>query len=88
MLDNKTSDSTFYHDGFYQHEIENFRRLINVIKAEDPNEESNALARTDFYMYITEHDKRNETDFLKLFPTLNDFYHRCKKEYEDRKNVG
>lgn len=84
MLDNKTTDKTFYHDGFYPHEIENFRRLINVLKAEDPNSEENALARTDFYMYIKQHDQRNETNFFDVFPSLTDFYQRCEKEYNER----
>jgi hypothetical protein len=71
-----------YQDGFYQHEVDNLARLLNVVKAEDPNKRENVVARHDFYLYIQEHDKRNGTNFKEVFPELVTFIDRCQREYE------
>jgi hypothetical protein len=71
-----------YQDGFYQHEVDNLARLLNVIKAEDPNKRENVVARHDFYLYIQEHDKRNGTNFKEVFPEMVTFVDRCQREYE------
>ena len=71
-----------YHDGFYPHEIDNLNRLLNVVRAESPTNVENIVARHDFYLYINQHDKRNGTEFAKVFPELVAFYNRCKNEHE------
>lgn len=70
-----------YHDGFYVHEIDNLKRLLNVMRAEDPNSQENIIARRDFYLFVNQHDKRIGKNFLEVFPDLVDFYHRCQDEY-------
>jgi organic radical activating enzyme len=81
----QTNVSTYtqvnYHDGFYQHEVDGLARLLNVIKAEDPESQENIVARHDFYLYIQEHDKRNGTNFKETFPELETFISRCQVEY-------
>ena len=69
------------HEGFYPHEIDGLRRLLNVMQSEDPASDENAKARHDFYFYIEEHDKRNGADFSKTFPELVEFFNECKNEY-------
>lgn len=71
-----------YHDGFYPHEIDNLRRVINVMRAENPSAINNIIARHDFYLYVQQHDKRNGTDFITTFPEMIPFYARCRSEYE------
>lgn len=77
-----TFEDVDYHDGFYPHEIDSLRRLLNVIKAEDPKNTDNITARHDFYLYIQQHDQRNGTNFKETFPELLSFYERCQREYE------
>jgi len=71
-----------YPTGFYPHEIEGLHRLYNVIRAEDPNSVENYTARHDFYLYIKQHDARNNTTFATVFPELLYFFERCKNEYD------
>jgi organic radical activating enzyme len=33
----------------------------------------------NFYKFVTEHDKRRGTDFLKVFPELESFYNKCSR---------
>lgn len=73
-------DEVDYHDGFYPHEIDNLRRVINVMRAEDPNSAENVTARHNFYMYVQQHDQRNGTNFRNTFPEMVHYYDRCKNE--------
>jgi hypothetical protein len=41
------------------------------------------LARDDFYLYIKETDRRNGTDFTKIFPEIAYFYENAGKYYEE-----
>jgi hypothetical protein len=75
-------DEFDYHDGFYPHEIDNLIRLVNIVKAEDENTIDNIIARRDFYLFVGQHDQRNNLNFLQTFPTYENFYNRCKADYE------
>jgi hypothetical protein len=75
-------DEFDYHDGFYPHEIDNLKRLINIMRAEDPESSDNKTARHDFYLYVNQHDARNGTSFAVVFPEFEQFYNRCREEYE------
>jgi hypothetical protein len=72
-----------YHDGFYTHEVENLQRVYNIASAEWQGSLSNQISRRDFYLYISEHDRRNQTDFKSVFPEIGYFYDQCKREYEE-----
>jgi hypothetical protein len=34
--------------------------------------------RANFYKFFSEYDKRRNTDFLKTFPMMADFWEECK----------
>jgi organic radical activating enzyme len=72
-----------YHDGFYPHEVENLQRVYNIASAEWQGSLQSQISRRDFYLYITEHDRRNATDFKTVFPEIAYFYDQCQQEYED-----
>jgi len=36
-------------------------------------------AKSDFYNFFTEHDRRRGTNFIEVFPEYNDFFNDCKK---------
>lgn len=71
-----------YSDGFYPHEIDNLKRLVNILRNEDPDSIENLIARRDFYLYIGQHDVRNKLNFKEIFPEFEAFYTRCREEYE------
>lgn len=63
--------------GFKDYEISKIQRLVDWIKSPadfDLNE-----AKKNFYMFINESDKRNQTNFLQTFPQLNTFWEECKE---------
>jgi len=72
-----------YHDGFYPHEVDNLQRVYNIASAEWQDSTANKVSRRDFYLYITEHDRRNGTDFKTVFSEIGYFYDQCKREYEE-----
>ena len=72
-----------YHNGFYPHEVDNLERVYNVALAEWPASPENIRARDDFYLYIKETDRRNGTDFTKIFPEIAYFYENAGKYYEE-----
>lgn len=69
-----------HHHGFYQHEIHNLERIYNIIAAEK-HDEGKTKDLIDFYLFTTEIDRRNGTDFCKTFPEMVYFYDRSKKLY-------
>jgi organic radical activating enzyme len=58
-------------------EINNVKRLSSVFKARDNNV---ARLRQDFYNFITEHDRRRNTNFHKTFPEMINFLNDCNLE--------
>jgi hypothetical protein len=72
-----------YHDGFYPHEIDNLQRLLNVVRAEGVDNERNAQSRRDFFLFVNQHDERNNLNFLETFPEFLGFYKRCEQEYQE-----
>jgi len=62
--------------GFKDFEISKVQRLIDWIKT--PTKYDQDTAMMNFYLYFTEQDRRNNTDILKTFPELTDFWNRCK----------
>jgi hypothetical protein len=64
--------------GFYEHEINKMERLYYVAKDEPRNHNEVKRNRKDFVSFVDEHDRRRNTDFLKTFPEMADFYYMCK----------
>jgi pyruvate-formate lyase-activating enzyme len=62
--------------GFKDYEISKVQRLVDWIKS--PIEFDKETAMKNFYAFINEGDRRNQTNFLETFPELNTFWTQCK----------
>jgi hypothetical protein len=65
--------------GFKDYEVQRMRRTIDWMKEGsklDP--EYVKMQRADFYRFFNEHDKRRETNFLKTFPEMREFWEECR----------
>jgi len=72
-----------YHKGFYDFEVARLERLIEFMK-QGPNKSENInldKAREDFFIFVSEHDNRRNTNFLDTFPELTNFYELCQDLY-------
>ena len=63
--------------GFTDIEINKIKRIKDWFLT-DESDESLSKTRRDFYKFITEHDKRRNTDFVKIFPELEEFLQKCR----------
>jgi organic radical activating enzyme len=65
--------------GFKDYEVQRMRRTIDWMKEGSKlDTEYVKLQRADFYRFFNEHDKRRETDFLKAFPEMREFWEECR----------
>jgi hypothetical protein len=65
--------------GFKDYEVQRMRRTIDWMKEGSKlDTEYVKLQRADFYRFFNEHDKRRETDFLKTFPEMREFWEECR----------
>ena len=63
--------------GFGDIEISKIKRIHDwMVAPQDPWFVK--LHRKDFYQFVTEHDKRRGTNFIKTFPEFEKFYYQCK----------
>lgn len=90
---NNTSNMWNSHQGFEDHEYEKFyRNLVHRMYYNKNNsdfelEDGNTkIERSKFYEFVNEKDKRDGTNFLKVFPEMEYFYSVCKKAHEELKN--
>lgn len=60
-------------------EYERFRRVVSYMESTQYNQERLIEGKKDFYNWFNELDRRRNTDFVKTFPEMNDFYLDCKK---------
>jgi hypothetical protein len=58
-------------------EYEKFRRVVDYMEATTYDNMRLQEGRRDFYNWFTEYDRRRNTDFIKTFPLLTDFYNDC-----------
>jgi organic radical activating enzyme len=76
-LNLETPDDPFH--GFKDYEVQRMRRDIDWMREGsklDP--EYVTLQQADFYRFFNEHDKRRNTNFLKTFPEMREFWNQCK----------
>jgi sulfatase maturation enzyme AslB (radical SAM superfamily) len=66
--------------GFKDFEISKIQRLIDWVKTPAGFDQDTSMK--NFYLYFKEHDKRRDTDFLKTFPELENFWNKCKDKNE------
>lgn len=62
---------------FSELEYEKFRRVVNYMKTTLYNEQRINEGRKDFYNWFKEYDLRRNTDFLKTFPEMENFFKLC-----------
>jgi|TARA_B100001964_G_scaffold20647_2_gene20974 organic radical activating enzyme len=60
-------------------EVEKFRRVVNYMRVTNYESAKLKQARTDFYNWFTEFDKRRDCSLTKTFPELEGFYNDCKQ---------
>jgi len=60
-------------------EVEKFRRVVDYMRTTNYEEAKLKQARTDFYHWFTEFDKRRECSLVETFPELQKFYNDCKQ---------
>jgi len=80
MIDNKEDDNNFK---FRTIEVEKFRRVVDYFKTSEPSKDYLRKARSDFYNFFTEHDKRRDTNFLEAFPEYKEFFLSCRAGVSD-----
>ena len=61
--------------GFRDYEVDKLDRVIAWMKDSVPDRERRMK---DFYLYFTEYDKRNATNFARTFPEMKEFWGECK----------
>ena len=65
--------------GFKDYEVQRMQRVLDWMKEGwRLQPEYVKLQRADFYRFFNEHDKRRETDFLKTFPEMREFWDECR----------
>jgi hypothetical protein len=76
-LNLETADRPF--QGFKDYEVQRLRRDIDWMK-EGCNLDADyvKLQKADFYRFFAEHDRRRNTDFLKTFPEMAQWWAECK----------
>lgn len=62
--------------GFKDFEISKVSRLLDWIKSNNKYDRTTSMK--NFYLYFTEQDRRNGTDFVSTFPELKTFWNECK----------
>ena len=60
-------------------EVEKFRRVVDYMRTTHYEPAKLKQARTDFYNWFTEFDKRRDCSLTKTFPELEGFYNDCKQ---------
>jgi hypothetical protein len=79
--------------GFQHYESLKLKRIvldiISTCKDGDDQDKTSTnpsigLERSNFYNFVNEYDRRRDTDFLKTFPEMADFYKLCELEHIKR----
>jgi len=76
MNDNLETEDDLYH-GFKDYEVKRLERDIKWMQEPLSNEYVNNQ-KADFYRFFSESDKRHGTDFLSVFPEMNEWWNECK----------
>ena len=61
-------------------EYEKFRRVVDYMETTVYTDDRLKEGRKDFYNWFTEYDRRRNTNFVKTFPDLVEFFNKCKDE--------
>jgi organic radical activating enzyme len=63
--------------GFENSEFEKMKRVYFLFKSQIENQENVDQERKDFFIFVNEHDRRRNTNFLQTFPEFKNFYNIC-----------
>jgi hypothetical protein len=65
--------------GFKDYEVQRLQRVVDWMREGSKlSTEYAILQRADFYRFFNEHDKRRNTDFMKTFPEMREFWDECR----------
>jgi len=78
MEQNKANEDYVDYKGFKDFEIAKAKRNLELMKKSIPQQDL-IRNRADFYKFFTEHDIRRNTNFLGVFPEMNDFWFMCEE---------
>lgn len=67
-------------EGFKPYEILKIKRDLAIMKESLPSEQL-LLNKKNFYMFISEYDRRRQTNFLETFPELKSYWRECIKAH-------
>jgi hypothetical protein len=77
---NAANEQYIDYRGFKDFEIDKARRNLEWMKAGSKLSEEEVLkARANFYKFFTQHDQRRDTDFLSVFPEMEDWWQICQE---------
>jgi organic radical activating enzyme len=78
MLKNLESADKPFH-GYKDYELQKLQRVIDWMREGSKlDREYVKTQKANFYKFFNEHDKRRNTDFLKTFPEMGEFWNQCK----------
>ena len=81
MSENTSNSIWTNHQGFETYELEKFKRICLQILYRSKNQDQDmAINRAKFFDFINEMDKRNNTNFIEVFPEMKEFYEICKSK--------
>ena len=83
MKDNLETKEKRFH-GFKDYEVDRMERNLEWMKTSMEESDLN-MHRANFYRFFAEHDYRRNTDFLKTFPEMEEFWNLCKSERDLQK---
>jgi hypothetical protein len=67
-------------EGFKPYEILKLKRDLAIMR-ETLTEESQSINKRNFYLFINEMDRRRQTNFLRTFPELREYWKSCVKAH-------
>ena len=82
MEKNQANEKEGKHHGFSLFHINKMKRLLNLLK-QPVDKQKQKLNRINFYKFFSEHDRRRNTNFLKTFPELEQFWFQCEKRTKE-----
>jgi hypothetical protein len=73
----ETADKPF--QGFKDYEVQRMQRVLDWMREGCKLQPDYVkLQRADFYRFFNEHDKRRDTNLLKAFPEMREFWEECR----------
>lgn len=65
--------------GFHDYEVARLQRVLDWMRLGISDAEQLKKDRANFFRFFSEHDHRRNTDFLKTFPEMKEFWNHCQQ---------